>query len=64
MIQLADHIPQAAIRDIHIVAEENQNVIFLLLTKANERTTLHGSHKGVNSHHFALQKHRTKDRLA
>jgi hypothetical protein len=62
MIQLADHIPQAQIRDIHIVAEENQNVIFLLVTKAAERATLHGCHNRSSGPHFALQKHRAKNR--
>jgi hypothetical protein len=55
MVQLTDEIPQAAIRDIHIVAEENQNVIFLLVTKAHERNTLNGRHKGLNGPHFALR---------
>ena len=64
MIQLADQIPQAAIRDIHIVAEENQNVIFLLVTKANERTTLNGCHRGLNGPHFAPQKHKAKHRVS
>ena len=64
MIQLADQIPQAAIRDIRIVAEENQNVIFLLVSKANERTTLNGRHKGLNGPNFALQKHKGKHRVS
>ena len=64
MIQLADQIPQAAIRDIHIVAEENQNVIFLLVTKASERTTLNGCHTGLNGPHFAPQKHKGKHRVS
>ncbi len=62
MIQLTDQIPQAAIRDIHIVAEENQNVIFLLLTKAEERSTLNGRRQGLSGPHFAMQRHRAKDR--
>jgi hypothetical protein len=62
MIQLADQIPQAAIRDIHIVAEENQNVIFLKVTKAAERVSLHGGHQGQNGAHFAMQSHRANDR--
>ena len=62
MVQLTDEIPQAAIRDIHIVAEENQNVIFLLVTKAAERATLHGCHNRSSGPHFALQKHRAKNR--
>jgi hypothetical protein len=62
MIQLTDQIPQAAIRDIHIVAEENQNVIFLLVTKADERHTLNGCHKRPSGPHFALQKHRARFR--
>jgi hypothetical protein len=62
MIQLADQIPQAAIRDIRIVAEENQNIIFLQVTKADERTTLNGCHKGLKGPHFGLQKRKTKDR--
>jgi hypothetical protein len=62
MIQLVDQIPQAAIRDIRIVAEENQNVIFLLLTKAADRSTLNGCHKGLSGPHFALQRRRAKDR--
>lgn len=33
MIALAAHIPQADLRDIRIFAEENQNIIFLELTK-------------------------------
>jgi hypothetical protein len=62
MIQLADQIPQAAIRDIRIVAEENQNVIFLLVTRADDRHTLNACHKGFSGPHFALQKHRAKQR--
>jgi hypothetical protein len=61
MIQLTDQIPQAALRDIHIVAEENQNVIFLLLTKGDESSTLGGRHKGLGGPHFTLQ-HRAKHR--
>jgi extracellular factor (EF) 3-hydroxypalmitic acid methyl ester biosynthesis protein len=34
MVQLADEIPQALLRDIHIFAEENQNIIFLQVTRA------------------------------
>jgi hypothetical protein len=33
MIALAEEIPQGQIRDIHIFAEENQNIIFLQVTK-------------------------------
>jgi len=61
MIRLADDIPQEQIRDIRIVAEENQNIIFLLVTKGDERNTLNGCPKGLNGHHFALQKRRAKD---
>jgi hypothetical protein len=60
MIQLADEIPQQQIRDIRIVAEENQNIIFLLVTKAEERSTLNGRGHGLNGPHFALQR-RAKD---
>jgi extracellular factor (EF) 3-hydroxypalmitic acid methyl ester biosynthesis protein len=62
MLQLAADIPQEEIRDIRIVAEENQNVIFLLVTKADESNTLDGCRKGQSGHHFALQKHGAKDR--
>jgi hypothetical protein len=62
MIQLADEIPQEQIRDIRIVAEENQNIIFLLVTKVDERSTLNGCEKGRNGPHFGLQKRRAKDR--
>jgi hypothetical protein len=33
MVQLAEEIPQAQIRDIHIFAEDHQNIIFLEVTK-------------------------------
>jgi hypothetical protein len=33
MLEISSHIPQAQIRDIHIFAEENQNIIFLEVTK-------------------------------
>jgi extracellular factor (EF) 3-hydroxypalmitic acid methyl ester biosynthesis protein len=33
MVALADEIPQAAIRDLRIFAEENQNIIFLEITR-------------------------------
>jgi extracellular factor (EF) 3-hydroxypalmitic acid methyl ester biosynthesis protein len=56
MIQLADDIPQEQIGDIRIVAEENQNIIFLLVTKADERSTRNGCRTGLNRPHFALQK--------
>jgi hypothetical protein len=56
MIQLADDIPQEQIRDIRIVAEENQNIIFLLVTRADEKSTLNGCPKGLMGPHFALQK--------
>ena len=62
MIQLVDEIPQDQIRDIRIVAEENQNVIFLLVTRADERHTLNGCHKGFSGPHFAMQRHRAKHR--
>jgi extracellular factor (EF) 3-hydroxypalmitic acid methyl ester biosynthesis protein len=62
MIQLADEIPQEQIRDIRIVAEENQNIIFLLVTKSDERSTLNGCGKGLNGPHFGLQKGRAKER--
>jgi hypothetical protein len=61
MIQLADEIPQEQIREIRIVAEENQNIIFLQVTKADERHILNGRPKGHNGHHFALQSRRAKD---
>ncbi|HMF15757.1 MAG TPA: class I SAM-dependent methyltransferase [Gemmataceae bacterium] len=61
MIRLADDIPQQQIRDIRIVAEENQNIIFLLVTKADERNHLNGCHKRLNGPHFALKKHNTED---
>jgi extracellular factor (EF) 3-hydroxypalmitic acid methyl ester biosynthesis protein len=61
MIHLADQIPQAAIRDIHIVAEENQNVIFLLVTKSDDSKPLNGLRNGLNGPHFGLQKHRGKN---
>jgi extracellular factor (EF) 3-hydroxypalmitic acid methyl ester biosynthesis protein len=62
MIQIADEIPQAEIRDIHIVAEENQNVIFLRVTKADVKSTLNGRRHGLNGPHFAMQKHGANDR--
>jgi hypothetical protein len=62
MIQLADDIPQKWIREIRIVAEEHQNIIFLLLTKADERSILNGCPKGLNGPHFALQRRRAKDK--
>ncbi len=60
MIQLADDIPQEQIREIRIVAEENQNIIFLLVTKADERSIVHGCHEGRNGPQFALQRRRTQ----
>jgi hypothetical protein len=60
MIQLADDIPQEQIREIRIVAEENQNIIFLLVTKADETNILNRSHKELNRPHFALQRRRGK----
>jgi hypothetical protein len=60
MIQLADEIPQEQIREIRIVAEDNQNIIFLLVTKADERHILNGRSKGLNGHHFALQRRKAK----
>ena len=59
MIRLADDIPQQQIRDIRIVAEENQNIIFLVVTKADERSN--GCHKRLNGPHFALKKHKSED---
>jgi len=61
MIQLADEIPQEQIREIRIVAEENQNIIFLLVTKADERGILNGCPKGLNGPHFASPRRRAKD---
>jgi hypothetical protein len=60
-IQLADEIPQEEISEITIVAEENQNIIFLLVSKAEERHILNGRPKGLNGHHFGLQRRRGKD---
>jgi extracellular factor (EF) 3-hydroxypalmitic acid methyl ester biosynthesis protein len=62
MIQLADDIPQEQIRDIRVVAEDNQNIIFLLVTKADERSTTNGCRQELNGPHFDLQKRRAKDR--
>jgi extracellular factor (EF) 3-hydroxypalmitic acid methyl ester biosynthesis protein len=62
MIRLADDIPQKWIREVRIVAEEQQNIIFLLLTKADERSISNGCPKGLNGPHFALQRRRAKDR--
>ena len=61
MIRLADDIPQQQIRDIRIVAEENQNIIFLLVTKADERSILNGCRNGRNGPHFALQERSAKE---
>jgi hypothetical protein len=60
MIQLAADIPQEQIREIRIVAEENQNIIFLLVTKADEGGILNGCHKGLKVPHFALQRRGAK----
>jgi hypothetical protein len=64
MMQLADDIPQQDIRDVRIVAEENHNIIFLLVTKADERNTLNGcgNGNGLAGPHFPLRKHRGKER--
>ena len=62
MIQLAADIPQEWIREIRIVAEEQQNIIFLQVTKADERSILNGCPKGLKGPHFALQRRRPKDR--
>jgi hypothetical protein len=58
MIQLPDDIPQEWIREIRIVAEEQQNIIFLLLTKADERGISTSCPKGLNGPHFHLRRRR------
>ncbi len=54
MLQLADDIPQEQIREIRIVAEENQNIIFLLVTKGDDASIVNGCHKGLNAPHIAF----------
>src|SRR5262249_8660423 len=61
MIRLADDSPQQEILDIRIVAEENQNIIFLLVTKADERGILNGCRNRRSGPHFALQRLRAND---
>jgi hypothetical protein len=60
MLQLAADIPQEQIREIRIVAEENQNIIFLQVTKADERSILSGCPKGLSGPHFGLPRRRAK----
>jgi hypothetical protein len=61
MIQLADEIPQEQIREIRIVAEENQNIIFLMVTKADERSTVKVPPTGLRGPHFALRNGKAKE---
>jgi hypothetical protein len=62
MLQLADEIPQEGIREIRIVAEENQNIIFLLVTRADERSILKGRPQWLKGPHFTSQRRWARER--